>query len=161
MQNFETVVVLRPDISTTQVDAVMDRMLGALVETQNEDGSTAEITPEELIDRLGSVISRREYWGLRTLAHRMRKHRRGHYVLVNFAASSAAKNEMIRRMSLSSDILRQMTTATAEVMSEPSVMMQRERMGDSPPMGSRDTRDTTGRERRPPNTEERNAEERT
>ncbi len=57
----------------------------------------------------GGEVKKREYWGLRNLAYRMRKNRKGHYVLFNIDAPSAAIAELERTMRITEDVLRYLT----------------------------------------------------
>ena len=106
MAYYETVVIARQDASSAQVDALID-------------GYVEQITAS------GGRVSRREGWGLRNLAFRMRKNRKGHYVLLNYEAASDVVAEMERTMRLSEDILRYMTVRAEDLPEEPSVFMQR------------------------------------
>src|ERR1051325_5941148 len=72
MPLYENVFIARQDISGAQVDALAD-------------GFT------QLISEQGGEIKKREYWGLRNLAYRMKKNRKGHYVLFNIEAPPAAR----------------------------------------------------------------------
>ena len=106
MPNYETVLIARQDVSATQTDALTDQFIGFL---------TAE----------GGEVARREYWGLRNLAYRIKKNRKGHYVLLNYTAPASAVAEMERNMRLSEDILRYMTVRTDDLPTDASVVMQR------------------------------------
>lgn len=106
MPNYETVLIARQDVSATQVESLADQFEGFL---------TAE----------GGEIARREYWGLRNLAYRIKKNRKGHYVLLNFSAPASAVHEMERNMRLSDDVLRFMTVRTEELPEGASIVMQR------------------------------------
>ncbi|MDX1738414.1 MAG: 30S ribosomal protein S6 [Alphaproteobacteria bacterium] len=106
MRNYETLLIARQDVSASQAEALADQFISFL---------TAE----------GGEIARREYWGLKNLAYRIKKNRKGHYVLVNYAAPHSAVVEMERNMRLSEDILRFMTTRTDAKVEGPSVVMQR------------------------------------
>ncbi|MEM7072545.1 MAG: 30S ribosomal protein S6 [Pseudomonadota bacterium] len=106
MTNYETAIILRQDISTGQVDKIVDQII-------------------EYLHQEGARIARREYWGLRPLAFRIRKNRKGHYVLFNFTGNGAMVDEIQRRMKLSEDILRFMTIKTQRLHEEPSIMMRR------------------------------------
>ncbi len=106
MSNYETVMIARQDVSATQADTLADQFVGFL---------TAE----------GGEVARREYWGLRNLAFRIKKNRKGHYVLLNYTAPASAVAEMERNMRLSEDVLRYMTVRTDDLPTEASVVMQR------------------------------------
>ena len=103
MPLYECVFVARQDISAGQVDALADNM-------------------ELIISDKGGSVARREYWGLRSLAYRMKKNRKGHYVLFNFDAPSEAIQEMERILRLHEDVLRYMTIRLDQLRTEPSPM---------------------------------------
>src|SRR3981081_3363893 len=84
MPLYENVFIARQDISGAQVDALAD-------------GFT------QLIGEQGGEIKKREYWGLRNLAYRMKKNRKGHYVLFNIEAPPAAIFELERTMRVKED----------------------------------------------------------
>jgi small subunit ribosomal protein S6 len=105
MTNYETVMIARPDISAQQVEQI------------NEEMST-------LVTENGGEIKKTEYWGLRNMAYRMKKSRKGHYVLYNITAPAAALQEMERVMRLHDDILRYMSIRVEEHEEGPSIQMQ-------------------------------------
>jgi small subunit ribosomal protein S6 len=57
----------------------------------------------------GDTISKREYWGLRSLAYRIKKNRKGHYVLLNINAPGNAVMELERQLKINEDVLRFIT----------------------------------------------------
>ena len=105
MRLYESVLIARQDISAAQVETHVD-----------------EFT--KIIENGGGSIKKREYWGLRSLAYRIKKNRKGHYVLLNLETDSETLNEYERIMGLNEDILRFMTIRIEEVDEEPSIMMQ-------------------------------------
>ncbi len=123
MRLYETVLIARQDVSSTQVESMTDEF-AAIIETA------------------GGSIKKREYWGLRTLAYRIKKNRKGHYVLLNLETTPETLNEFERIMGLNEDVLRFMTIAIEEVDEAPSVVMQskseRPERGDRGDRGSRD-----------------------
>jgi len=104
MSYYETVFICRQDISSTQVDTITDAMA-------------------ELITNDGGKISRREYWGLKSMAYRIKKNKKGHYILLNFEAPSTTVREMERLMGINEDVLRVMTLRTDDLPEEASVVM--------------------------------------
>src|ERR1700688_5200818 len=106
MPLYETVVIARSEITQAQADAVADA-----VTTQLETD--------------GGAVKKREYWGLRSLAYRIKKNRKGHYILLGLDAPSAAINEMERQLTLNEDVLRFMTVRIEEISEEPSVILSR------------------------------------
>ena len=102
MPLYETVVIARSEITQAQADAVADAV-------------TAQLETD------GAAVKKREYWGLRNLAYRIKKNRKGHYILLGLDASPAAITEMERQLSLNEDVLRFMTVRIEEISEEPSV----------------------------------------
>lgn len=105
MPLYESVYIARPDISATQVEAL-----------------TADMT--KILEENGGKVTKDEYWGLKSLAYRIKKNRKGHYSLMNIDCPAAALTEMERNMRLHEDVLRYMSIRVDEHEEEPSVMMQ-------------------------------------
>ena len=105
MPLYENVFIARQDISSAQVDALADGFA-------------------QLIADNGGEIKKREYWGLRNLAYRMRKNRKGHYVLFNIDAPSPAIAELERTMRINEDVLRYLTIRVEAHEEAPSAVMQ-------------------------------------
>ncbi len=119
MPLYEHVLIARQDISPQQVDTLADGLAQII-----EDG--------------GGKIEKREYWGLRTLAYRVNKNRKGHYCLFNIDASHDAVAEMERQMRINEDVLRYMTIRVDELDPEESAIMRsRNRGDDRRPRGDR------------------------
>ena len=122
MAYYEHVFIARQDVSAPQVDGL------------TEDFS-------KLIEEQGGKVTKKEYWGLRGLAYKIRKNRKGHYVLMNLDATPDAVLEMERQMRLNEDVLRYLTIRVDELEEGPSVIMQRGSGRDERPRrGGRDER---------------------
>ena len=104
MAFYETVFIARQEISAAQVDALSDQFTAVLSEN-------------------GGSVKKKEYWGLKGLAFRIKKNRKGHYVLLNIDAPPAALHEMERQMRINEDILRFMTVRVDELDESPSAGM--------------------------------------
>jgi small subunit ribosomal protein S6 len=78
----------------------------------------------KILEENGGKVTKDEYWGLKSLAYRIKKNRKGHYSLMNIDAPAAALTEMERNMRLHEDVLRYMSIRVDEHEEEPSVMMQ-------------------------------------
>src|ERR1700731_2433706 len=117
MPLYENVFIARQDISGAQVDALAD-------------------TFTQLVADNGGEVRKREYWGLRNLMYRMRKNRKGHYMLMNLSAPPAAVAELERTMRINEDVIRYLTIRVDELEDGPSVVMQSR--------GSRDDRQRRG-----------------
>jgi len=90
MALYEHIFIARQDISSQQVDGLVDLITAVIEENKGK-------------------ISKTEYWGLKSLAYRVKKNRKGHYTLMNIEAEHEAIAEMERRISLNDDIIRHMT----------------------------------------------------
>ena len=104
MPFYENVFIARQDISAAQVDALADAFTA-------------------LIGEQGGQVTKREYWGLRNLTYRIKKNRKGHYVLFNLDAPPAAVNELERTMRINEDVLRYLTVRVEELEAGPSAVM--------------------------------------
>ena len=120
MPLYENVFIARQDISGAQVDSLADGFA-------------------QLIAENGGEVKKREYWGLRNLAYRMKKNRKGHYVLLQVAAPVAAVTELERTMRINEDVLRYLTIRVDAFDEGPSpVMLSRGSRDERPRRGSGD-----------------------
>jgi small subunit ribosomal protein S6 len=112
MPFYEHVFIARQDISSAQVDGLVETFKG-------------------LVENDGGKIVDTEYWGLKNLAYRIKKNRKGHYVMLNIEAPVAAINELERNERLHEDVLRYLTLRVDELEEGPSVMARgrKERSG--------------------------------
>ncbi len=106
MALYEFIYLARQDVSAAQVEEM----------TKNYT---------ELLEANGGKVTKTEYWGLKSLAYRVKKNRKAHYSLLNIDAPHSAVAEMERQMRINEDILRFMTIAVDELEDGPSVMMQK------------------------------------
>lgn len=120
MPLYENVFLVRPDVSASQVESL------------TQEFST-------IIQEGGGSVPKVEHWGLRTLAYRLKKNRKAHYILMNIDASAGTVHEMERNMRIHEDVLRHLTIRVEELEEGPSAIMQSR--------GSRDDRDRGGRDR--------------
>lgn len=95
MPIYETVFIARQDLSAKQVEDLTEKM-------------SAFITAD------GGKILKTENWGLRTLAYRIKKNRKGHYILLETDTPPAALIEMERNLRLNEDVLRYLTVRREE-----------------------------------------------
>jgi small subunit ribosomal protein S6 len=109
MAYYEQVFIARPDVSPQQVEALIEDMTRVLEEH-------------------GGKVLNNEYWGLRNLAYRVRKHRKGHYGLLNIEAPPAAVHELDRRLRINEDVIRFLTVRLEAAPEGPSpVLAKRDR----------------------------------
>jgi small subunit ribosomal protein S6 len=134
MALYESVIIARQDISAGQVDALTDEM-------------------EKIITDNGGSVARREYWGLRSLTYRMKKNRKGHYVMFNLDAPSDAVQEMERNLRLHEDVLRYLTIRLDELRVDPSPMAHGKTDRDRADRGDRNEAKETPEAKEAPATE--------
>ena len=84
-----------------------------------------------LKDNGGKVIGH-EYWGLRTLAYKINKNRKGHYSLIKSDSPPSAAQEMERLMKLNEDIMRVLTIKVNKHEDGPSIMMRTKSKNEEP-----------------------------
>jgi len=106
MALYEHVFLARQDVSNTQVEAL-----------------TKEFS--DVIEQGGGKVTKSEYWGVKSLAYKIKKNRKAHFSLLNIDAPPAAVAEMERRMGISTEIIRFLTVKVEQHETEPSVMMRK------------------------------------
>ena len=121
MSLYEHVFLARQDISAQQVEALLQSFRTIL-----EEG--------------GGSVGRTEYWGLKSLAFRIKKNRKAHFALMNIDAPHQAVAELERQMRLSTDIIRFLTVKVDEHETVPSAMMRRSDRDDRDGRGDRGDR---------------------
>jgi small subunit ribosomal protein S6 len=90
MALYEHLLIARQDISAQQVDALATHL-------------------KTIVEGEGGKVEKQEYWGLRGLAYRIKKNRKGHYVLLNISAPARAIQELERQLRINEDVLRYMS----------------------------------------------------
>jgi len=113
MPFYESVFIARQDISAQAVEELADQLAGVITEA-------------------GGKITKRENWGLRSLAYRMNKNRKGHYVLFNMDTPIPGIHEMERQMRLNEDVLRFLTIRLKELDDTPSAILTNKGRDDRP-----------------------------
>jgi len=106
MPLYEHVFLARQDLAQAQVDALAEN-------------ATKIITDN------GGKIAKTETWGLRSLAYRIAKNRKAHYVMLDIDAPAAAIAELERQSNINEDVIRFLTLKVDEHEKGPSAMMRR------------------------------------
>jgi small subunit ribosomal protein S6 len=118
MSLYESVFIIRQDIPAAQVEAL-----------------TASFA--DIVRSNGGEVSKTEQWGLRNLAYRINKNKKGHYVLFNLDAPPATVTEYERNLRLHEDVLRFLTVRVEEHEAGPSAMLRKDEKADRPAFGER------------------------
>ena len=106
MPLYEHVYLARQDVTAQQVETMTETFKG-------------------IIEANGGTVSKVEYWGVKTLAYRIKKNRKAHFSLLNIDAPAAAIAEMERQMSINEDVLRTLTIRVEELEEGQSAMLQK------------------------------------
>ena len=106
MPLYEHVFISRQDLSNTQAEGLIEHF------------STV------LSDNGGKVVEN-EYWGVKTMAYKINKNRKGHYAYLRSDAPSAAVQEMERLARLHDDVMRVMSIKVDAHDEGPSIQMQK------------------------------------
>jgi small subunit ribosomal protein S6 len=113
MPLYEHVFIARQDLSNAQAEGLIEHF------------STV------LADNGGKVVEN-EYWGVKTMAYKINKNRKGHYAFLKSDAPAAAVQEMERLMRLHDDVMRVLTIKVDKHEDGPSTQMQkRDDRGDA------------------------------
>jgi small subunit ribosomal protein S6 len=114
MALYEHVFIARQDISNAQAEGLIEHFTQVLKDN-------------------GGDVSGFEYWGLRSMAFKINKNRKGHYAFLKSDASAAAVAEMERLMRLHDDVMRVMT-----------IKVEEHEEGDSAIVRAKNSRDDRG-----------------
>ena len=104
MALYESVIIGRQDLTTSQFETIVNEFIS-------------------VIESLKGTIQKKESWGLRNLAYKINKNRKGHYMLLNIDGPADAIVEYERLMRLHEDIIRFLTMRIKSVDEKPSPLI--------------------------------------
>ena len=104
MALYESVIIGRQDLTTSQFETIVNEFISVIVS-------------------LKGTIQKKESWGLRNLAYKINKNRKGHYMLLNIDGPADAIVEYERLMRLHEDIIRFLTMRIKSVDEKPSPLI--------------------------------------
>ena len=108
---FECIFIVRQDVTQSQVESLKNQF-------------------ELVLKENGGKVVNFEHWGLRNLAYKIKKNKKGHYVLLNIDSPASALHEMERQMRISEDVLRYLTISVNKHKEGPSIIMQSKNRDD-------------------------------
>ena len=112
MPLYEHVFISRQDLSGAQAEGLVEHFGQGIADN-------------------GGSMGESEYWGLKTIAYKINKNRKGHYAFMKTNSNAGAVQEMERLMRLHEDVMRIMTIKVDSHKEGPSVQMQkREERGE-------------------------------
>ena len=106
MAKYEHTFVARPDISPAQAESLLEDL-------------------KTLVEENGGTVNKTEYWGLRTLAYRINKNRKGHYGYIDMEAGNKVLDALDYRQRYADDVMRRMTIKGDERSEEPSAILRK------------------------------------
>ena len=104
MALYESVIIGRQDLTPSQFDTIVEKFIS-------------------VIESLKGKIKKKENWGLRNLAYKINKNRKGHYILLNIDSPPDAIIEYERLMRIDEDIIRFMTVKIKFIDEKPSPLI--------------------------------------
>ena len=115
MALYESVIIGRQDLTPSQFETLIEKFISVIVSFKGE-------------------IKKRENWGLRNLAYKIKKNRKGHYILLNIDGPPEAIHEYERLMRLDEDVIRFLTMKINHINEKPSPLMvnKSERFSNDP-----------------------------
>ncbi len=106
MAHYEHIFLARQDLSQAQVD-------------------TLAATATEIVEANNGKVTKTETWGLKSLAYKIDRNRKAHFVLLNIDAPGTVVEELERQTRINEDVIRYMTIRVEEHEEGPSVMMRK------------------------------------
>jgi small subunit ribosomal protein S6 len=103
---YEHVFLARQDLAQAQVDALAEQAT-------------------KIIEEGGGKVTKTETWGLRSLAYRIQKNRKAHYVALDFEAPAPVVAELERQTQINEDVIRYLTLKVDAHEPGTSAMMRR------------------------------------
>ncbi len=105
MAFYESIIVIRQDVSSSDVDKIADDFIKIIK------------------DHKGSVL-KTEYWGLRTLAYEIKNNKKGHYYFMGLEADNVLVKELGRKIKLSESVIRSSLVKVKEISKDPSPILR-------------------------------------
>ncbi len=96
MALYETTMILRSDLATADVEKVTGNF-------------------EDVVKTAGGKVIKKEFWGLRDLAYKIKKNKKGHYVHLGIDAKPEAVTELRRKIGISEDVIRDLTVKVEKI----------------------------------------------
>lgn len=125
MPFYEHVYLARQDLAPAQVEGLTEAF-------------------SKIITDNGGEVKGTEFWGLRTIAYRIAKNRKAHYVMLNIEAPAPAIQELERQVALNEDVIRYQTIRVDALETGPSAMMKKSDRGERGERGDRGDRGDRG-----------------
>ena len=103
MAFYESVVITRPELTETQIDKLINDL-------------------SEIIKENNGKVIKKEQWGLRSFAYKIKKNKKGHYFMLNLESAPTTIFEYERQMRINEDIIRFLTIKIEKIDENPSIL---------------------------------------
>jgi small subunit ribosomal protein S6 len=104
MALYESVIIGRQDLTPGQFETLLEKFIAVIQSFKGE-------------------IKKRENWGIRNLAYKINKNRKGHYMLLYIDVPPEDIQEYERLMRLDEDVIRFLTIKIKSIDEKPSPLM--------------------------------------
>lgn len=108
MPLYESTFILRQDLSTAEVDKIIDEFA-------------------DILQKGKGKVKSREYWGLRSMAYRINKSKKGHYVFLGIEAPAKAVQDMEQKARYTEDVVRSLTVRVEALSEGQTAMMSKDK----------------------------------
>lgn len=105
MSFYESTFIARQDISSQDAEKLADEF-------------------SDILKKNGGKVIKKEYWGLRNLAYKINKARKGHYIMLGIEAPAEAVKEIERKYNIHEDVIRNLTIKVDKISKEQSAIMR-------------------------------------
>ena len=112
MAFYENVMIIRPDVTPAQAETIGKKFA-------------------EVVEANEGKMIKNENWKLRTLAYRIKKHKKGHYIMLGFEGNGKTVDELERQQKYTDDIIRFLTVKADTLTAEPSIVLTQRPVRDS------------------------------
>lgn len=107
MEFYESIIIIRQDVSSSEVDKIVNDL-------------------KKIIENYKGSVIKSEYWGLRSLAYKIKSNRKGHYYFIGIQIDTPKPflDELDRKIKLSESIIRSSLVKVKEISNELSPILR-------------------------------------
>lgn len=105
MAFYESTFIARQDISAQELGKLTDNFT-------------------KIVEKNGGKVVKNENWGLRNLAYRVKKNKKGHYIMLGLDAPTDAVNELERNYKINDNVVRFLTVRVEKIGKEASPILR-------------------------------------
>lgn len=105
MAFYESIIIIRQDVSSADVDKIVDDL-------------------KKIVDEYKGKVVKTEYWGLRSLAYEIENNKKGHYYFMGIEATKPLLDEIDRKIKLSESIIRSSLVKVEEINKDASPVLR-------------------------------------